>query len=398
VEPQAASRSSSERTIERSAGDVVVVGAGVIGMTSAFELASEGLAVTIVDPSPARGALWAAAGMLAPAAEYLYGEEALARANRASEEAWEELAPRLEAASGRSVGLEHSGTLALAATPADAEALDELGAAARALGLSVERLTPSEAREIEPALAPRLASALWMPDDHHLDNRALGEALLEACRRQGVVFVEAAAARIVVEGERAVGVELAGTGERLLAPKVVLAAGAWSASISGLPDEVVPPIRPVKGQILRLRRSGREVAPTHVVRAMVEGARVYLVPRRSGEIVVGATMEEQGFDTRVTAGAVLDLLRHTWRVVPSIAEMELQEAVARLRPGTPDNAPLVGQSTLPGLVIACGHFRHGILLAPLTAAAVAASVMGREPPATMAPFDPARTIKEAAMP
>lgn len=375
---------------------VVVVGAGVIGLASAFELASAGLEVTVVDPTPTRGALWAAAGMLAPAAEYLYGEEALARANLASAAAWPGFAERLEAVSGRSVGLEHTGTLALAATPADAQALGELGDAARQLGLAVERLTPSEAREVEPALAPRLAGALWMAGDHHLDNRALAEALLEGSRRSGVRLLEAAVERVVVEDGRVLGVELAGTSERVLASIVVLAAGAWSASIGGLPPEVLPPVRPVKGQILRLRRRGREVAPTHVVRAVVEGARVYAVPRRSGEVVVGATMEEQGFDTVVTAGAVLDLLRLTWRVVPGIAEMELVEATARLRPGTPDNAPLVGKSALPGLVLACGHFRHGILLAPLTAAAVRAAVLGQPPPEAMAPFDPSGALAPTA--
>lgn len=370
----------------------------MIGLASAFELASAGLDVTVVDPSPARGAFWAAAGMLAPAAEYLYGEDALAKANLASAQAWPSFADRLEGASGRPVSLERSGTLALAATPADAEALGELGAAASALGLSVQRLTPSEAREVEPALAPRLAGALWMPDDHHLDNRALADALLEGCRRRGVRLLEASVERLVVEGGRTVGVELAGTGELVPAGAVVLAAGAWSASLGGLPEEVLPPVRPVKGQILRLRRTDREVAPSHVVRAVVEGARVYVVPRRSGEVVLGATMEEQGFDTRVTAGAVLDLLRHAWRVVPGIAEMELVEATARLRPGTPDNAPLVGRSALPGLVLACGHFRHGILLAPLTAAAVTAAVLGQEPPASMAPFDPARSLEPATLP
>jgi len=371
--------------------DVIVVGAGVIGLSVAFELADAGLRVTVVDPSPARGALWAAAGMLAPAAEYLFGEEALARANRASAEAWPAFAERLEAASGVSVALERKGTIVVAATPGDADALGELGAEAASLGLSVERLTPSEARDAEPALAPRLAGALWMPDDHHLDNRALAAALLEACRRRGVELVQSRVASVVVEASTAVGVELGQSGEQLSASHVVLAAGAHSGSVGGLPEEVVPPIRPVKGQIIRLRRSGREVAPRHVVRAMVEGSRVYVVPRSSGEMVVGATMEEQGFDTRVTAGAVLDLLRHTWRVVPGIAEMELTETIARLRPGTPDNAPLVGQSALGGLVLACGHFRHGILLAPLTAAAVSATILGRALPSEMVPFQPTST-------
>jgi len=222
-----------------------------------------------------------------------------------------------------------------------------------------------------------------------------------------------AAAGVEVHRERAValehhggavsGVRLAGGGTRY-APCVVLAAGCWSGQLDGIPPAAVPPVRPVKGQILRLAPTGATPALggtllTRTVRAVVGGASVYLVPRADGSVVVGATVEERGFDTEVTAGAVYELLRDARRVVPGITEMALDETRAGLRPGTPDNAPVVGRPTVPGvdgLVVATGHYRHGILLTPLTAVAVAAIVTGAEPPAEMAPFGPGRFTGVAA--
>jgi glycine oxidase len=171
---------------------------------------------------------------------------------------------------------------------------------------------------------------------------------------------------------------------------VLVAAGCWSGSIPGLPPGVVPPVRPVKGQILRLAGEARRTLLQRSVRGLVQGTSVYLVPRADGTVVIGATVEERGFDTTVTAGAVYELLRDARRVVPGITEFELVEARAGLRPGSPDNAPIVGPSSIAGLLLATGHHRNGILLAPLTADAVAALVTGEAPPPEMAAFTPAR--------
>jgi glycine oxidase len=192
-----------------------------------------------------------------------------------------------------------------------------------------------------------------------------------------------------VDGGRVVrGVH--GDGTVLRAPVVVVAAGCWSASLAGVPPGVVPPVRPVKGQILRLAGAPERPLLRRSVRAVVQGSSVYMVPRADGTMVVGATVEERGFDTTVTAGAVYELLRDARRIVPGVTELELIEARAGLRPGSPDNAPIVGQSTVAGLVLATGHYRNGILLSPLTAEAVAAVAAGGEPPAEMAPFTPGR--------
>jgi glycine oxidase len=370
--------------------DVVVVGGGVIGLSGAWLAAARGLTVTVVDPSPGRGASHAAAGMLTPVSELQYGEEDLLALNLASARRYPSFVAELEEASGRDAGYRACGTLAVALDADDRAVLKDLHAFQLRLGLDSRWLTGRECRALEPMLTPALAGGLHVADDHQIDNRRLVAALLAACANTGVELVRRRAAGLVVRSGRATGVRL-DDGSDLAAGTVVLAAGCDSARLPGLPEGVVPPVRPVKGEILRLRVPAA-MAPflSRNVRGVVKGGSMYLVPRADGELVVGATEHDLGHDTTVTAGGVYELLRDARELVPGVTELELVETLAGLRPGSPDNAPVVGPSALPGLVLATGHYRHGVLLTPVTADALADVLAGGATSEVMAPWGPAR--------
>lgn len=345
--------------------DVVVAGGGLIGMCTAWRCAQRGLSVTVVDPQPGQGASYAAAGMLAPVAEVSYGEEALLDLCRTSLQRFPAFAEELQAVSGIDVGLRTAGTLVVGFDADDVRALDELCAYQEELGLDVRRLTPTESRRAEPALSTRIRGGLAVAGDHSVDARAVHQALLVAAEAVGVRLIERTVTSLLTADGRAVGLAL-DDGTDLRAGAVVAALGARTATLPGMP---AVPVRPVKGQILRLAGAGDLLGGT--VRALVRGRQVYLVPYGEGGLIVGATVEDRGFDTTVTAGAVHELLRDAVDVVPAVSELELVEAIARWRPGTPDNAPLLGRSTLPGLVLATGHYRNGVLLSPVTGDLVA---------------------------
>lgn len=371
--------------------DVLVVGGGVIGLAVAWRAAQAGHAVTVVDEAPGRGASWVAAGMLAPVTEAHYGEEALLGLNLAAQRRWPAFAAELAEAAGTDPGYRETGTLTVARDADDNAALDDLYAYQRGLGLEVERLRGRECRALEPALAPRVRGGILVPGDHQVDNRALVGALLAAADHAGATLCRTRAAGVEVVGDAVAAVRTA-DGRRLPADAVVLAAGWASAGLDGLPPAARPPVRPVKGQLLHLRARPGAALPTRVVR----GLDVYLVPRGDGRLVVGATVEEQGPDTTVTAGAVLDLLRYAEELLPGIHECALVETLAGLRPGSPDNAPLIGPGGLDGLVVATGHYRNGILLTPVTADGVAALLDGGAVPTVLAPFSPGRFARADA--
>jgi glycine oxidase len=381
--------------------DAVVVGGGVIGLGIAWRAALAGMTVTVVDDAPGRGASWAAAGMLAPVTEVHYGERPLLRLNLAAAARWPGFAAELEEASGQPVGYRPGGTLAVARDADDNAALEDLYQFQLRCGLEVERLRSRECRQLEPGLAPSIRGGVLASGDHQVDNRALVEALLVACQRAGVRMVPGRVAELTVTGDRVTGVVLAGdgdpaagsgpapsapAGETLAAGTVVLAAGCWSRGIGGLATEALPPVRPVKGQLLYLRGP----ADQPLCQGNVRGLEVYVVPRGDGRVVVGATVEEQGFDTQVTAGAVHELLRAALELLPDVAELELTETVVGLRPGSPDNAPMLGPTGPEGLVVATGHYRNGILLTPVTADAIAELLATGQAPELIAPFGPAR--------
>lgn len=368
--------------------DVVVIGGGIIGLASAWRLAQRSLSVTLVDPAPGSGASHAAAGMLAPVGEVHYGEEPLLALTLAAAHRWPAFAAALTEASGIDVGYRTDGTLTVAYDDDDLAAVEELRRFQASLGLGVQRLRAAACRDREPSLSPRLRGGVLVDGDHQVDNRAVVRALLAAAERAGVVVVREPATGLSIVAGRAAGIRT--PGRALPAGTVVLAAGCWSATLAGIPPDVVPPVRPVKGHILRLH--GDPAAPLLAasVRGLVAGRSVYLVPRLGGELVVGASVEELGFDTTVRAGPVLALLDAATALVPGMGELELVEATAGLRPGTPDNAPIIGPSALDGLVVATGHYRNGVLLAPVTADAVAGMVADGATPPAVAAFAPGR--------
>ena len=362
--------------------DAVVIGGGVIGLSVAWRAARAGLSVAVVDPEPGSGASHFAAGMIAPVGEVEYGEEAVIALNRDSAERYPAFIAELELDAGRSAGYRQTGTLHVATDGDEQTELERQYRHRLELGLPVARLTSRETRELEPGLAPSIRGGMLVETDHQVDPRATVATLLQACSRLGV-RIHRCRGSVLVEAGRVTGVAL-DRGEPIQTARVVIAAGCWSGTVPGVPTEAMPPVRPVKGQIVRLRGEPGLIART------IRGSRVYILPRGDGRIVVGGTVEERGFDTTVVAGAVLDLLRDARALVPDIAELELVEAAAGLRPGSPDNMPIVGDSAVPGLIVATGHFRNGYLLAPATADAVAGVLAGGRWPEATRPWSPAR--------
>ncbi len=349
--------------------DVVVVGGGIVGLSVAWRALGSGRSVVVVDPAPGMGASRAAAGMLAPVTEARAAEEPLTRLGLASVRRWPAFAEELAAdAGGADLGLRCDGTLQVAFDEDDRRALDELAGVHELLGLDSERLSSRSCRELVPLLTPRVRGGLLVRGDWQVDPRQVVDALLVAVARRGGA-VRAAAVVGLLRGRPDGPVEgvVLDDGTALAAPTLVLAAGTGLAHLGGLPGEVRLPVRPVKGEILRLRADPVDVALAMTVRATVQGQAVYIVPRCDGEIVVGATMQEAGYDTSVRAGAVLELLRAAVDLVPAVGELPLKEVTAGLRPATPDNAPLIGPTAVEGLHVATGHYRNGVLLAPVTA-------------------------------
>ncbi|HWM54737.1 MAG TPA: glycine oxidase ThiO [Solirubrobacterales bacterium] len=356
---------------EQRSYDAIIVGGGVIGLSCAWRAARAGARVALVDRAePPAGATRVAAGMLAPVGELTFGEPELLQMTLAAAERYPSFVEELEAEAGISTGYTRLGALHVALDRDEAAELRRVHDLQRSLGLEAEWLPPRRCRELEPGLTPSFNGGVHAAGEAAVDPRALSAALLAALAGRGVEMrtgTEVVAA--LLDGERIAGVRTA-SGEELRAAAVVLATGAWSGAAEWLPESARPPIRPVKGQIVELlTRDG--AAPCQRILA---SERIYMVPREDGRLVVGATVEEQGFDTTVTAGGVHELLREAYRLLPDVAEMELLDAAAGLRPGTPDNLPLVGPGALEGLILACGHYRNGILLAPLAAETVASEL------------------------
>lgn len=368
-------------TLASSPIDTAIVGGGVIGTAIARELARAGAEVVVIERDPSGpSASWAAAGMLSPLAEADEADDFLALLLD-SRRLYPEFVAELEAETGEVVGYRSEGTLLAALDAADERALRSRFAWQRAAGLPVEWLNPEEALAAEPALNPELRAALQFPDDHQVDNRLLAAALRQAAIRAGVrMRMGETATAVLQESGRAAGVALEG-GERIPERTVVIAGGAASPAIAGLPRPL--PVRPVHGQLLALRPSTSEPLIRHVV----DSPRIYLVPRSDGRVIVGATVEEVGFRSGVTAGGVHALLSAALELVPALADAPLVESWSGHRPGTPDGKPVLGADPeLPGLIYATGHYRNGILLTPITALAVSDLILGRTPRHDLAPF------------
>ncbi|MEW1806217.1 glycine oxidase ThiO [Pseudarthrobacter sp. NPDC080039] len=395
--------------------DVAVIGGGVVGHGIAWEVQRSGRSVVLIDDAPGAGASWAAAGMLAPVSELHYQEEQLLELMLESSSRWPAFAAGVAAATGADCGYLTTPTLAVGADAADRRALMDLRAVQQANGLDVEPLTVREARRREPLLSPAIACALDTPADHQVDPRRLVAALRLALAAgasaspglaaDGAVdgfAVPERATGLLWEGGNVVGARLAGGGA-VFAAETVVANGLQAGALEDLPGGLHLPLRPVHGDILRLAVP-RHLQPlvTSTVRGMVHGIAVYIVPRQDGTVVIGATQREDALSDAVSAGGVYQLLRDAQALVPAVAELELLECTARARPGTPDNAPLLGRvpvnpgsldegscATVHGLIIATGFFRHGVLLTPAAASICTELLDGKADP-RWSPFSPDR--------
>jgi glycine oxidase len=374
--------------------DAIFVGGGVIGLASAWRAAQRGARVCVLEAErPAAGATGVAAGMLAPAGEASWGEDDLLALNLESLRRWPGFAEELEGASGVRIGFEQAGALHVALDRDEAENLRRRYELQRGLGLESEWLTGGACRKLESGLGTGVRGGAHVPGEASVDPRRIVTALLVALDRDGVAVHCGARVTAAEHGDR-VWRPVTEDGRSFTCGSLVLSAGCWAAQLDWVPAESRPPVRPVKGEILTLRGP----ADRPVTERIVAGDRVYTVPREDGRLIVGATMEERGFDTTVTAGGVHELLREAYRLLPEIAELELAETTAGLRPGSPDNAPLIGTSATEGLLVATGHFRNGVLQAPLTADCVAALLVGERPPVDLDPFSPQRFAPSHAEP
>ena len=376
---------------------VGIIGAGVSGLGIGWRLAAAGCKVDVYDRAekPGRAASWAAAGMLAASAEAEPGEEMLLALDLESQRMWPGFAAEQEAASGISVEYRDEGILIVALDRDDAEALRFNYDYQRGQGLNVEWLSGRDARKREPFLSPNVCAGVYSPGDHQVENRRLVDGLVHAFRAVGGTLITGTEiAAVDIAAGRVRGLVPAGSEESRSYDVVVIAAGAWSRAIEGLPDALRPPVRPLKGQMLALQMDPQDPLLRHVVWA----PGVYLVPRNDGRLLIGATVEEKGFDATLTAGGMLDLLRDTWEALPGVTELPIVETWVGHRPSSRDDAPILGPTPVEGLVMATGHHRNGILLAPVTADAVSHYILQGEVLPAIAPFSIDRFARKANRP
>jgi glycine oxidase len=362
------------------------LGGGVIGLAIGWRLAAAGQRVEVFERGAAgQGASWAAAGMLAAGSEVEPGEQALFPLLRHAQSLWPGFADELAEISGIDVELRTEGTISVALSQDDLGRLRQTHALQQQLGVQSRWLSRAEALDLEPYLNPRLPGAVLVAGDHQVDNRVLVAALKTAfVRAGGVLHEEMGEVAVRVARGRAVGVTAGGV--EYPADTVVVAAGAWTPDVAGLPAQDCPPVRPVKGQMLALRMNPAAPILTHVLWT----PKAYLVPRRDGRLLVGATTEERGFDTTITAGGMLSLLESAWRALPGVEELPIVESWVGFRPGSRDDAPILGTTGTDGLILATGHHRNGILLTPATADAIARLVLTGETDPAIADFGLAR--------
>jgi glycine oxidase len=338
--------------------DVAIAGGGLIGAAIAFELARAGLQVALFDrQQPGEGSSWAAAGILSPAPENA-GMISTVPLGRASLQLYPEFVAAVEEISGQKAGYLAHGTLEALFSSDPQEKLSTIIALHHGLGLKAEPLSPEDAREMEPALSPELEAAVFRPNEACVDNRALTKAVLAAAERSGVnIFANSNVQSIAKDGTRCDGFVV--DGEKVQSRWIVIAAGCRSAEIEGTAHYA--PVRPAKGQMIALR------AKDLSIERVLWSDHIYLVPRNDGRILAGATVEYVGFDKNVTAGALQKIIDAALQLAPALADAQIEETWAGLRPDSPDHLPIIGPTDLDGLLVATGHFRSGILLAPITA-------------------------------
>jgi glycine oxidase len=351
-----------------SAYDVIIVGGGLIGGSIAFELAAEKLRVTVLDRDvPGREASWAAAGMLSPGPDSAEAA-ALVPLGKESLRLYPEFIAAIEQASKKSTDFTRNGTLEMFRGPEAENARDKMVAEFHHLGLAAAAMSPNEARKHEPSLGPQAGAIAWLPEEATVDPRLLVEAVLAAAKQRGAeIRANWPVDALLYEGKECVGV-IAG-GEKIAAKQVVVAAGSFCGTISDSAQEAgsrpqirnYAPVHPVRGQLLALR------SPSVRLKKVLRSQYGYLVPRRDGRIIAGSTLEDAGFVKQVTPQGVRQILDAALELAPALVDAKIVEEWSGLRPGTPDLLPIIGPTDIPGLWLATGHYRNGILLAPATA-------------------------------
>ncbi|MCB0858088.1 MAG: glycine oxidase ThiO [Solirubrobacterales bacterium] len=371
--------------------DAIVVGAGLIGLATAWELSNIGLSVTVIEKDrPGCGATGVAAGMLAPIGELDFGEPELLQMNLRSRALYPEFVSSVESETGLDTGYRHTGALHVALDRDEAGEFRRIMELQQGHGLDSRWLGPMAARDLEPGVSPSLAGAILVEEDAVVDPRALVEALRCGLAGRGIAIEKTEVVGLDLAPDGSVSGVLTSSGG-FGSPVVVAAPGAEAGTAEWIPEGIRPPVRPVKGQVVELQGDPDEPACERILGS----ERVYIAPRPDGRVILGATVEEMGFDRRVTGGGVHELLREAYRLLPDVAEMEFIGAIAGLRPATPDNLPVIGRTLIDGLILATGHYRNGILLAPVTARSVAGLVRGEEPGVVSA-ADPERFTRQEA--
>jgi glycine oxidase len=359
--------------------NTVVVGGGVIGLATAWRAARRGVTVTVIDPAPATKASHVSAGMLPPGHEQLIGQEDLLRLCMTSRDLYPSFVAELEEFAP--AGFRRDGVLDVAFDEDSMRSLERQRDLQESLGIRTRRLSPEECDAFQPGLAP-VVGGLLSPDDGSIDPRVLNAALITAVEALGGTVVRRSVVRV---GDHTVTLD---DGDAVAFDRLVLAAGCWTHHIGGLPDGAVPEIRPVKGQVLRLHADPALLKVT--TRAFAKGSSLYLVPRPDGELVIGSTYEERGYDEAATAEGISALIARAAKVIPGVGSLRFGEISAGLRPGSPDDLPVIGPTAVPDVYMASGHFRMGVQLAPVTAEGMAAYLTDTAPHASVVPFTPLR--------
>ncbi len=360
---------------------IAIIGGGVIGLSIGWQLLRRGIKADIFERGEAgKSASWVSAGMLAPVSEAGFEEMDLLQLNLASIAQFPRFADELKEDTGIDIEFRTEGTMMIAVDRDQSENLRRLYEFRKKLELPVEWLTGSEAREREPELSPAIKSAVWIPNDYQVDNRKLIHALIDAIKKNdGALYEHTPVESIEISGEKLTGITV--NSEHRSYDTVVIANGAWARAIKGLPEHIRPPVRPVKGQILTLR-----MTDDFTLRKVLRSPEAYFAPKRDGRLIIGATVEEKGFETYPTAGGIKDILESAWEAVPGIYDLPLEEINVGLRPTSRDNAPIISDTPVAGLYISTGHYRHGILLTPVTAYEMTDLIINGKPSELIQPF------------
>lgn len=368
----------------KSSSDVIIIGAGIIGCSIAYRLAGAGLQVTIIERGyPGKEASSAAAGMLAPQAEIAHEvREVFSELCFASHNLYPDFVAELEEETGIEIGYQTTGSIFVATDFVEAEALASLLQRQQAAGKQAEELSAEQVKELEPTLTETIQVGVYLPNDHHVNNRRLMTALVAAAAGRGVEFLtNSPVIGLEFNKSRVLGVRIPGS--VFTGGTIINAAGCWAGLVDQT-NQVQLPIRPVRGQMLRLEQQPQ---PLH---HLVHSTGCYLVPWPDGRILVGSTLENVGYNKEVTAQGIHQLLEAALKLVPSLESAPIREVWAGLRPDTKDNLPILGSTSIMNLVMACGHFRNGILLAPVTAKLITELIITGKPSMSLEPFRPDR--------